>query len=92
MEDEVIRQFAFHHAGDVQELEKAARGRSTKRAEQAAHRIKGAARAVGAHGLVLACEEIEQACKSGRLPALDAAMARFREEQKLLEAYVADLR
>ncbi len=52
-----------------------------------AHRIKGAARIVAAHGLIQACERLEQACEAGDTPVSPTSVAAAMQalEQTLLK-------
>jgi signal transduction histidine kinase/DNA-binding response OmpR family regulator/CHASE3 domain sensor protein len=91
LENEVIRRFAEHNISDTRALEAAVQSRDARRVVEAAHRIKGAARIVGAKALAEACEELERLGKGGQVSAFDVPMERFRTEQQRLDAYVSDL-
>ena len=91
LENDVIRRFAEHNASDSNALEAAVESRDPRRVAEAAHRIKGAARTVGAKALAEACEELERLGKGGEVSAFDVPMERFRTERQRLDAYVSNL-
>ena len=53
-----------------------------------AHRIKGACKFVGAHGLARASDRLEQAGRNGSATDLDRLVAEFRTELETLDAYL----
>ena len=52
------------------------------------HRIKGACKFVGAHGLARASDRLEQAGRNGSATDLDRLVAEFRTELETLDAYL----
>jgi CheY-like chemotaxis protein len=62
------------------ELNQAAAGRSAELAAAAAHKLKGAARTVGAERLGLLCEQIEEAAGAANLDRVNASLSHFERE------------
>lgn len=83
-EREILRDFRAANSADIVLFERALAQRDPLLAAQAAHRIKGASRMIGAHAFAAACEHIE---KSGRARDWNAIAAHqetfFRELRKL---------
>ena len=91
LEDAIIRRFAQENRSDAAALEAAVAARDTQRLAHEAHRIKGAARTVGAHGLARVCEQLEQEGRSGNAAGCTTCMQQFRGELKRLDEYVTSL-
>jgi HPt (histidine-containing phosphotransfer) domain-containing protein len=87
MERTVLAEFLRSSRDDAAELHAALASRDIARATRIAHRLKGAAASVGAHGLRRACDEIESAGRAAEvaaashaLPALDAELERIHAQ------------
>lgn len=64
---ELLRAFVIHNREDLHELEQALEGTECELIARSAHRIKGAARMVGAHLLQRLCARIELVAQQGEL-------------------------
>ena len=87
MERTVLAEFLRSSQEDAAELHAALASRDIAKATRIAHRLKGAAASVGAHGLRRTCDEIESAGRAAEvaaashaLPALDAEIARIHAQ------------
>jgi HPt (histidine-containing phosphotransfer) domain-containing protein len=84
MERKILLRFRTANRPDGEALVRALAARDAKAVAHLAHRIKGAARMIGAAEYALACEALEQAGRKQDWPAvevaqqgLDAALARL---------------
>jgi CheY-like chemotaxis protein len=91
LELEILSQFRHANAQDVSALERALAARSLVQVTQAAHRIKGAARSVGAMALADICARVEEAGRAGDAAAVAANEEEFRREARRLEEHLASI-
>jgi PAS domain S-box-containing protein len=77
MERKILLRFRTANQPDGEALGVAVAARDAKAVAHLAHRIKGAARMIGAAEYALACEILEQAGKSQDWPAVDVAQQRL---------------
>ena len=84
---EVLQLFQGELPTRISALEAALSAGDLAGAGRAAHSIKGSSGNVGARALYAACKEVEDAARTGRLPAAREAMAKLRDESgRVLEA------
>jgi CheY-like chemotaxis protein/HPt (histidine-containing phosphotransfer) domain-containing protein len=88
LEREMLEQFRRFNAGDVARLAEAREGRDLEGVIHAAHRIKGAARTLGAMRLGAACERIEAAAREGDWEAVAGLRDALEAELVRVERYV----
>lgn len=91
--DSAIEQRALAHFRKVNDTDSRLLLEAAERVHMAsivhlAHRIKGACKFVGAHGLASASDRLEQAGRSGSATDLDRLVAEFRTELEKLNAYL----
>jgi signal transduction histidine kinase/DNA-binding NarL/FixJ family response regulator len=72
---EILEDFLAQTRADLQELEHAIGKQDLAAAARIAHRIKGASRIVGANGLAMVSETMEEAARQAKAQALATAMA-----------------
>ena len=78
--DEVLKTFLGSTARTAAELGEGVAGGSSRAVSAAAHKLKSAARSIGAHRLAGLCEEMELAAEAQRPDAQAALLPRFRAE------------
>ena len=88
---EILSRFRKFNAEDVIHLTKAAENWDLPYLQQAAHRIKGAARTIGALPLAGACDKVEQVARRADLAAARAHMPALLDELERLDAHLAAL-
>jgi signal transduction histidine kinase/CheY-like chemotaxis protein/HPt (histidine-containing phosphotransfer) domain-containing protein len=83
---DLLRRFLHHNAEDARRLREAFAQGDARLVVDCAHRIKGAARTIGADPLARACESVEREARAGELalaaehlPALEAAVAALQQ-------------
>jgi CheY-like chemotaxis protein len=91
VEQEILEDFARAAGEDAVALRRAARSKDAAGMGSAAHRIKGAARMVGASRLAETCDHIEQAGRAQDLDSAVSGMSTFEKELERLQAYVVSL-
>jgi len=91
MEREILSEFRRANRQDVASLEKVLAARDLSRIAGAAHRIKGAARSVGATPLAEVCGRIEDAARAGDAATVAACEDEWRAEDQRLEAHLDSL-
>ena len=84
---ELLAEFRRVNDEDAVALEVAVDARDRSRVTRAAHRIKGAARTVGADALAAVCERLERASRADDRKAVEANMEAFHRELERLNAY-----
>ncbi|HYC35260.1 MAG TPA: ATP-binding protein [Usitatibacter sp.] len=90
-EREILTRFREFNSEDVIHLTNAAEKWDLRLLQQAAHRIKGAARTIGAMALGHACERLERAGRDRDLAAARAAMPTVVAEVERLDAWLGSL-
>ncbi len=90
-EREILARFRKFNGEDVIHLTKAAENWDLPELQQAAHRIKGASRTIGATALAGACERVERAAREGDLNAVRSHMPALVDEIERLDAYLESL-
>ena len=88
---DILARFRDYNAQDAQALADAVQAGNLADITQAAHRIKGAARTVGAAQLAAVCERIERAARVGDRIAVGFAMGDFERELERVQAHIASL-
>jgi signal transduction histidine kinase/DNA-binding response OmpR family regulator len=89
LEREVFRRFLAENIKDVAELQRAVEAHDTLQVTDAAHRIKGASKTIGARALAEVCARIEAAARSNDWPSVIGNLDAFRREAARLNAYLA---
>jgi CheY-like chemotaxis protein len=89
LEREVFRHFLAENIKDVAELQRAVETRDTLQVTDAAHRIKGASKTIGASALAEVCARIEAAARSNDWGPVIGNLDAFRREAARLSAYLA---
>jgi two-component system, NarL family, sensor histidine kinase EvgS len=89
VERDILARFGRCNAEDARKLAEAAERRDAHASAQAAHRIKGASRAIGAERLAAACEQVEDAARKADWDEMARALAPFHAELAALEAVIA---
>jgi signal transduction histidine kinase/DNA-binding response OmpR family regulator len=79
-EDEVLAEFELAHTSDLRELEVAVAARDFVQAGFLAHRMAGAALAIGAGALASCCLALEQGARLANAPCLDIDLDELREQ------------
>jgi HPt (histidine-containing phosphotransfer) domain-containing protein len=92
LEREIILRFHGENVADAQALERALRANELEELTRWAHRMKGAARTVGAKRLAAACESLELAGRSSDRAGIEANLGEFHEALARLDAHVHHLR
>ena len=85
---EFLRDFRISAAEIAAELKAACNSAQAAQAETLAHRLKSAARSMGALALSELCAEMEQAGKNGDMEALATLLPRFEHELVGVERYL----
>jgi CheY-like chemotaxis protein/HPt (histidine-containing phosphotransfer) domain-containing protein len=89
LEREVFGRFLAENVKDVADLQAAVEARDTLRVSDAAHRIKGASKTIGASALAEVCSRIEAAARSNDWALVIGDLDAFRREAARLNAYLA---
>jgi HPt (histidine-containing phosphotransfer) domain-containing protein len=89
VERDLLARFGDCNAKDAGALEEAARRRDEQAVAQAAHRIKGASRTIGAMRLAAACGRVEDAAREADWDEVARALDPFRAELAALDAFIA---
>jgi len=92
LEREIILRFYGENVADVRTLERAFRANELEELTRCAHRMKGAARTVGAKRLAAACESLERAGRSNDRAGIEASLGGLNEELARLDTHVQHLR
>ena len=87
LERDIVQRFLDENAHDAAALDQAVAGGDLRRVVDAAHRIKGAGRTVGAVRLAEASAVVEKAARAGDWPAVQRAMSRLHAELRRLDGY-----
>ena len=87
---EALRTFRRDIGGDCERLDAALSKSAAEDAAEAAHRIKGSGRIIGAVRLADICERIEAHLLQGDLAAARSQMDPLREESASVATYIAD--
>ena len=90
-EREVLSQFLHYGIEDARSLRIGVASRETAQIARYAHRMKGAAGAIGASRLARACERVEACAKRGDWPGILAGMEQFEEAMTQLRDYITGL-
>ena len=88
---DILAQFRAYNAQDAQALADAVRAGEMAQVTQSAHRIKGAAKTVGATQLAAVCERIEQASRRGDRITVGFAMGDFQRELDRVQNHIESL-
>jgi two-component system sensor histidine kinase/response regulator len=88
---DILERFRAYNAEDARALVEAVRGDDMALVTQAAHRIKGAARTVGATQLAAVCERIEAAGRRGDRVAVGFAMGDFEHALDRVQMHLDSL-
>ncbi|HZZ91193.1 MAG TPA: ATP-binding protein [Usitatibacter sp.] len=88
LEHEILAQFRRFNTGDLLRLSTAQDSRRLEDVIQAAHRIKGASRALGAARLASICARIEAAARQGHWEAIVACRQALDAEVLRIERYI----
>ena len=88
LEREVFTEFLRVNGEDAAILADAFKARDVARLIQAAHRMKGASRTIGAHALAEACARLEEAARANDWATVTATLDPFRREMARLEDYL----
>ena len=89
---EMLDRFRRYNEDDTRRLREAWRARSLADVIAACHRIKGAAKTIGALALAGACEDAERGARAADWTGIDAAMRHFERELERLEGYIESSR
>ena len=87
LEREVFAEFTRVNNQDAAVLAGACRARDAARLIQAAHRMKGASRTVGAGALAEVCAQLEAAARANDWATINANLEPLRREMARLDAY-----
>lgn len=87
-ERDILLDFRNQNDADAAALEQAVRSADINGVRRAVHRIKGASRTLGAHGLAQICDRIEQHSHTGHWSAITEQMPVFREEWMRVNEYL----
>ena len=91
-EEDILADFDRSTARDAATLHRAVDGGDAKEINKVAHRIKGAARMVGANALAHVCERMEHAGDASDLEAAGEQIAVFDNELKRVRDFVSSFR
>jgi signal transduction histidine kinase/CheY-like chemotaxis protein/HPt (histidine-containing phosphotransfer) domain-containing protein len=86
---ELLEQFVQFNGEDAQALKESVATADLRGVMSAAHRIKGAAGAIGARDLAAVCARLESAGRASDWPAVTATMEAFERELRRLEAHIS---
>ena len=84
----ILQEFQSHMRADFARLNGMFEQNDPVGVEQTAHRMKGSGRMVGARAMAVACADIEQAARSGKLDNAGEAVAQLRNALEQFEAYM----
>ena len=85
---EVLLDFRHVNDADVQVLRAETLKGDAEQVLHMAHRIKGAARTIGAHRLTLSCERLEDAVRTGEMDEAREELAQLEQEVGLLNLHI----
>jgi two-component system sensor histidine kinase/response regulator len=85
----ILRNFSTHSSGVGDQLRAACAAGQAAAASDAAHKLKSAARAIGAFALGDLCEEMERAGSVGDTTALAEQLPIFNREEACVLAFLA---
>jgi CheY-like chemotaxis protein/HPt (histidine-containing phosphotransfer) domain-containing protein len=88
LEREVFRRFLAENIKDVAELQRAAETRDALQVTDAAHRIRGASKTIGAAALAEVCARIEGSARANDWASVIGSLDAFRREAARLNAYL----
>ena len=88
---EVLVRFHHYNSEDAQRLRGAVSSGDFDRVCEAAHRIRGSSRTVGASDLAIACERMEAAAGKGDWDAVAQAMEDFDREVGRMDRHISGL-
>jgi HPt (histidine-containing phosphotransfer) domain-containing protein len=88
LEHEILARFRSCNSEDAHLLMNAVGKGDLAEALQAAHRMKGASKTIGATGLAAVCERIETASRDGDAQTVIWTMEAFRTEFERLERHI----
>jgi HPt (histidine-containing phosphotransfer) domain-containing protein len=88
---EFLQTFRTSAARIAQEVEQAYCAGSAAKTVAAVHKLKSAARSVGAMALGDLCADMEQAGAAGQIDALSMAFEHFKVEMAAVDQHLADL-
>jgi two-component system sensor histidine kinase EvgS len=88
IEREILENFLRVNEVDAAQLQAAVLARELPKIEYWSHRLKGAARMLGAQRVADAAEAIELASRAGDCPAVVAAADRFTTAAEVLRAWI----
>ena len=91
LQREIVVRFHRENASDARELESAVEAQRIEDVTRWAHRIKGAARTVGATAFADACERMERAGRKNDWEAVAQSVGTFRAELARLDAHIGAL-
>jgi|HubBroStandDraft_1064217.scaffolds.fasta_scaffold810460_1 two-component system sensor histidine kinase/response regulator len=84
----ILRSFTIHSGGIVKQLHTACAAGQTAAASDAAHKLKSAARAIGAYALGDLCAQLERAADMGDTAALAVQLLLFDREEAAVTAFL----
>lgn len=87
---EFLREFQLSAARQVAEMQETHQGNNAELTAAIAHKLKSAARTVGAFGLAELCAEIERLGKAQDAAALDAVVPRLVKESEVVDQYLKE--
>ena len=91
LEREILTRFRQYNAEDANLLMNAVEKGEIQEVLRASHRIKGAAKTIGAMPLATVCERLERASRTNDWNAVKDSMVAFRDELGRLEAHIEAL-
>jgi CheY-like chemotaxis protein/HPt (histidine-containing phosphotransfer) domain-containing protein len=91
LEREILARFRQYNSEDANLLMNAVEKGEIQEVLRASHRIKGAARTIGAMPLATVCERLERASRTNDWNAVKDSMMAFRDELDRLEAHIEAL-
>jgi HPt (histidine-containing phosphotransfer) domain-containing protein len=84
----ILRSFSTHSSGIALQLRAACMSGQHASASEAAHKLKSAARAIGAFTLAQLCAEMERAGEMGDTAALSEQLPLFNREEASVAAFL----
>lgn len=88
---EFLGDFQVSIQGLAQDIAQAFAASDARAMDVAAHKLKSAARAVGARALGEVCAEMENRSGAGQMQALSSVFARFQAEVQAVQAHLASI-
>jgi signal transduction histidine kinase/CheY-like chemotaxis protein/CHASE3 domain sensor protein/HPt (histidine-containing phosphotransfer) domain-containing protein len=85
---DILERFLRHNAEDARMLLAGASAADTDQVTLYSHRIKGAARTIGANQLASVCERLERAARAQDIVSIRSDIAAFNEQVARLDAYI----